>query len=237
MARGTARCTCSTCGAEFVKYNYNCYNRAAADSWEKWAEEHFDTCPDCYKEQVKAQNMVTPVKMEANFEFHNNHVCYTLIVISDNAYDRRKDLRAAGFDFQNNYWRYWIPVSKEDWYENKGEKLKEDMASYLASHVDLVGDVRFVKLTRQFRRPKKDEVEKWFEAAIQLEKIGEKPEWPEEFEAAIAGKRWNGRFYKGQRIYISGVETVIDDDLYAEVMIAKAARDAWEKKYNELLGE
>lgn len=237
MARATARCTCSTCGAEFVKYNYNCRNRAAADSWEKWAEEHFDTCPDCYKEQVKEQNMVTPVTMEANFEMHDNRVCYTLIVISDNAYDRRRDLRAAGFDFDRSYWRYWIPVSKEDWYASKGAQLKVDMASFLEAHADLVGDVRLIKLSRQFKCPTKDELKKWFEAADQLEEIGPKPEWPEEFRSVIAGKRWNGRFYKGQRIYLDNVETIIEDDLYAAVMAVKADRDAWDRKYSEIMGE
>lgn len=51
MAKAVATCTCKQCGEEFTKIKYNCYNRSDADSWEEWAADYFDLCPDCYKAQ------------------------------------------------------------------------------------------------------------------------------------------------------------------------------------------
>ena len=55
MARGTANCTCATCGKPFTKYGYNKYNRADADSWAAWAEETFVECDDCYAIRRQAE--------------------------------------------------------------------------------------------------------------------------------------------------------------------------------------
>lgn len=56
MARGTAECTCEKCGKTFVKYSYNCRNRSEADRWEEWAKGNYTLCPECYREQQKADN-------------------------------------------------------------------------------------------------------------------------------------------------------------------------------------
>ena len=56
MARGTAECTCEKCGNTFVKYSYNCRNRSEADRWEEWAKGNYTLCPECYREQQKADN-------------------------------------------------------------------------------------------------------------------------------------------------------------------------------------
>ena len=53
MAKATANCTCKECGKHFekVKILRNC---AEAESWRKWAEEHIDTCPDCWRDAYRA---------------------------------------------------------------------------------------------------------------------------------------------------------------------------------------
>ena len=56
MARGTAECACEKCGKTFVKYSYNCRNRSEADRWEEWAKGNYTLCPECYREQQKADN-------------------------------------------------------------------------------------------------------------------------------------------------------------------------------------
>ena len=48
MAQARANCTCKECGAEFIRKK-TCRNRAEAESWEKWAEDNFDLCGECYK--------------------------------------------------------------------------------------------------------------------------------------------------------------------------------------------
>ena len=59
MARAIAICTCSVCGAKFERVEFK-NNRAQADAWKEWAEEHFTICPECYQKQQmdKAEALV-----------------------------------------------------------------------------------------------------------------------------------------------------------------------------------
>lgn len=50
MAKAIATCTCKTCGATFTRETIK-RSRSEADSWEAWAVENIDTCPDCYRAQ------------------------------------------------------------------------------------------------------------------------------------------------------------------------------------------
>ena len=54
MARATATCTCSKCGAKFEKYTTKA-NRREADNWVEWAERTFNLCPDCEREERAEQ--------------------------------------------------------------------------------------------------------------------------------------------------------------------------------------
>ena len=54
MARAIANCTCSVCGAKFERVEFK-NNRAQADAWKEWAEEHFTICPECYQKQQMAK--------------------------------------------------------------------------------------------------------------------------------------------------------------------------------------
>lgn len=50
MARAIANCTCGVCGNKFQKVAFR-YDRAEAESWREWAEEHINVCPECYQKQ------------------------------------------------------------------------------------------------------------------------------------------------------------------------------------------
>lgn len=54
MARAIANCTCSVCGSKFERVEFKS-NRAQADAWKEWAEEHFTTCQECYQKQQMAK--------------------------------------------------------------------------------------------------------------------------------------------------------------------------------------
>ncbi len=54
MAKATVTCTCATCGATFQRFAIK-RNRADADSWEKWAAENIDECPQCYAARRAAE--------------------------------------------------------------------------------------------------------------------------------------------------------------------------------------
>lgn len=52
MAIARAWCTCKTCGQEFeVRVRRN--NSSEAKSFEKWAIEHIDECPDCEEKRLR----------------------------------------------------------------------------------------------------------------------------------------------------------------------------------------
>ena len=53
MAKAEVKCTCKKCGSEFVKVAYK-HNRPEAESWEAWAKDYFDICPDCLKAEKAA---------------------------------------------------------------------------------------------------------------------------------------------------------------------------------------
>ena len=46
MAKATASCTCATCGGQFEATKI-CRNRTDADSWQSWAEQHYNECWEC----------------------------------------------------------------------------------------------------------------------------------------------------------------------------------------------
>lgn len=83
MAKARAMCTCKHCGATFEKTN-KCYNRKEADSWEAWASEHFDLCPECYaKEQSKKLMQGEVVEMHYS-EYKNKYANKRIIYNSYN---------------------------------------------------------------------------------------------------------------------------------------------------------
>lgn len=52
MAIARAWCTCKTCGQEFeVRVRRN--NSSEAKSFEKWAVDHIDECPDCEEKRLR----------------------------------------------------------------------------------------------------------------------------------------------------------------------------------------
>lgn len=51
MAKGTAICTCETCGKEF-EVEKICYNRRDANQWEEWASANYCECSACYRKRM-----------------------------------------------------------------------------------------------------------------------------------------------------------------------------------------
>lgn len=66
MAVATATCTCKECGKIF-KSTKKLYNRAQADEWREWAENHFDLCPDCYREMKRAEEIALANEITAKY--------------------------------------------------------------------------------------------------------------------------------------------------------------------------
>lgn len=65
MAKATAICTCKKCGATFEKTTFK-RNRREADSWEEWAVNTFDTCPECEHEENAKRAAAIAEEAKAN---------------------------------------------------------------------------------------------------------------------------------------------------------------------------
>lgn len=68
MAIAKIEITCTKCGNTFV-HRKECFNRREADSYESWAVNHIDTCPDCYRKQKAAQKAATLAAALEKFGF------------------------------------------------------------------------------------------------------------------------------------------------------------------------
>ena len=58
MAKASVVCTCKLCGLTFRKEATKT-SRKEADSWESWAKDYFDECPDCAKRRVAGEHQKT----------------------------------------------------------------------------------------------------------------------------------------------------------------------------------
>lgn len=63
MAKATITIKCKTCGKEFT-VSKNCYNRTEADSWERWAANHYTTCSECYAQKKQPAASSNPPELE-----------------------------------------------------------------------------------------------------------------------------------------------------------------------------
>lgn len=54
MAKAKATCKCIVCGNEYIREKI-CRNRAEADNWVKWTEEHPGECYECYNKRIKEE--------------------------------------------------------------------------------------------------------------------------------------------------------------------------------------
>lgn len=54
MAKAKATCKCIVCGNEYIREKI-CRNRAEADNWAKWAEEHPGEYYECYNKRIKEE--------------------------------------------------------------------------------------------------------------------------------------------------------------------------------------
>lgn len=64
MAKASAVCTCKTCGETFTVSTFKT-NRREADSWEKWAADHYDECDACRTKRIEAERAAESAKAAA----------------------------------------------------------------------------------------------------------------------------------------------------------------------------
>lgn len=110
MARADAHCKCEICGTEFIKYK-DCYNRRDADQYEEWAAKNITVCPDCYAKRRTEKKKTDPIRAKLAFDtkqVYPQGVRMWFAITSDNAYQRKEELKSAGFKWDGDakQWKY-----------------------------------------------------------------------------------------------------------------------------------
>ncbi|MDR1304081.1 MAG: hypothetical protein LBK76_02545 [Verrucomicrobiales bacterium] len=253
MAKATANCTCEKCGAEW-EVSKHCYNRAAANSFESWAESTLTTCRKCESAAAfeALQKDETPVTIEVKLS------CYTsiggkpaaVLVAKGGTYLRRDALKEAGFGYGD------IPLvtgfldvlrmrSPKAWHKVVTLSLDDATPERFVTDIGMVdGRIAGFKVVVGWTDAdmavyadtvKKLRAEHAVKAAAEKaeaerqEKIGVSPfrKWVAENQ----GKQsWNEKFYGtdkyGWRVYFSGEETPLPKSLIPAQQAWRKHRDA-----------
>lgn len=256
MAKATAHCTCRKCGKEFVK-THTCQNRTDADSWESWAENHFNLCGACwYKEQQEEENAAgLKVKMRLGSPYSTEREMW--FVLYGDTFSIKDKLKAIGSIWTDCYpgedWKFaggmlagltgrpqskrWViccALENADEIKEKTDALT-DLGFSFDEGIDEMELQSWVAARREIERMRKEKEDKQAQAAAEkkekleaeLSALGPIPPWPDSFPPA--GK-WNEKIYgkAGNRnIYIDGDNYVLTDELAENVEKTMAARSAW----------
>jgi hypothetical protein len=99
MARAIAHCTCNVCGTTFERIGYR-HSRDEADSWQKYVEENFTLCTDCWKKQKeeerKALGLVCDIYVNIDLTRQKGMVMCTLVADGD-TYPHKDELKNLGY--------------------------------------------------------------------------------------------------------------------------------------------
>lgn len=233
MAQAYIICTCTTCGKEFTKTK-TCKNRSEADSFEKWAKENIDTCPDCYKKIRRKQEAEKGLLVEYTIDLdaaYHGKLC-EVAVFSGDTYNQRAKLKDFGCKCSFGQWRYLFPVTPE---VNKDTEMEARIESELGAK-----KTGYNRYERQFKDALKiiDAYNKKMEEKQkELDALGEKPSLPEEFVSLRNGRKWNGTIYgynADKSVYFDGEKTAISSDLAKKVTAAMEQKKQWSDRKNEI---
>lgn len=225
MSRGTAHCTCRSCGVKFDKELYTHGAGASKALREKieWAESGgIDLCTDCWKQEKREKEKAAGLtcKILLGNAMEENPTIYA--VFGGDAYSHKDELKALGAYFTDDYptggalidaiGLGYVPKAWVMRFRNL-ESLREDLIK-LESDLAPLGCIlkypsdddrrfwsdlhAFALSERKKRRENEDAAKAEREAAKQtaLEELGPKPAFPERIMALWpAGGCWNGTVY------------------------------------------
>ena len=241
MAKARAICICSTCGKEFTKTK-QCKNRAEADSFEQWAKENIDTCPDCYRKWARdfeaSKGLLVDYTVDLNSAYHGE--LREKAIFSGDSYNQREKLKEFGCKFSFGKWEYLFPINSEIGRDSDMElRIESELGAKKVDHSQYIYEFDLEDAIKTIDRYNN----KISKLAEELDELGGEPEFPEEFVKLRNGRRWNGTVYgKDEKsVYFDGKKVTIDSELAKEVQDIVAKREEWsknkksiEKKYERI---
>lgn len=234
MAKAVAICKCKDCGNEFKKIK-QCRNRKEADDFEEWDKDHVDTCPDCYKKWMReleaSKGLLVDYTVDLDSAYHGELM--EKAIFSGDSYNQREKLKEFGCKYSYEGWTYLFPINSET-----GRDL--DMESRIESEL---GAKKVDRSQYTYKFDLEDAIKtidrynkKMQSMQNELNSLGEKPAFPEEFIILRNGRRWNGTIYgrNEKSVYFDGEKVMLNSDLAKEVQEILAKREKWLEKKKDI---
>lgn len=236
MAKAVVILKCRDCGKEFTKSKI-CRNRAEAYSFEEWAKENIDICPVCYRkimrEKEAAKGLLVRYSVDLDSAYHGK-LC-EIAVFSGDSYNQREKLKEFGCKYSYEGWTYLFPITLENPKNLDIEsKIESELGAKKTGYVDYERQFKYaLEIISKYN-------EKMQNMQNELDSLGERPAFPEEFTKLRNGRCWNGTVYgrNEKSVYFDGEKVMIDSALAKEVQEIVAKREEWtrnkkfiEKKY------
>lgn len=245
MAKATANCKCATCGAEFTRTK-TCQNRSDANSWEAWAEDHFDECPTCYGARKRAEEEAKPVSCRMSVAPYQATPGVE-VVFMGNTKPIKDQLKSIGCRWSSEYSTGGVigafglglrePPKRWVLHADITPDKAEEQIDALFAKIDSLGlgiqiepmdEAEMLVLHHRFDAAKAEADEK----ASKLAQLGDKPKRPE----WMRGKKWNGKRYgkNEDSVYLDGERKYMSAAEIAELDAYEEAYAAWSAKRKEL---
>lgn len=252
MARADAHCKCEICGAEFTMYKY-CYNRRDANQYEEWAAENITLCPDCYAKQREEKKKTSPIRCKLTYDenqLYPQGVKMWFAVTSNNAYQRKEELKSAGFKWDGDV-RQWKYIFYIDSIEGLIDMALPILTTLEAQFGKIGCDSRrsFDEIRFDTSKPPRSSfrctnyVAAWLLTACEVVKKRESdlvyPEYPEVLSELIGNKFWNGKFYGRDKdeIYISGKKITLSKEQMESIQGYRAAKLEYKNMMYSIMDE
>lgn len=248
MAIARVTLTCSKCGKQF-EVTAKKRNRRECDSFEAWAADNIDTCPDCRKKEYAAEKekerkeigLVCQLRLAAM----NRQYPFAFVFDGDTKphKDAIRELGAVWTDyypttflndvFRGSTWKTWVIWADEKNMPTVGEKIEKNLGIKITVDIDPIA-------MAAYQSRKKKNAENQEKINKKIAELGEKPEYPEEFCSLRGNKRWNGKIYgkKGNRtVYLDGEKINVSDDLAQQIESAQKDIEEYNQKVKKIKDE
>ena len=239
MAQARANCTCKECGAEFIRKK-TCRNRAEAESWEKWAEDNFDLCGECYKKACDEHDLEQPLTLHIRIELFRPTEP-VLLAFSGCSKKYKDKIKELGY-----YWREDVSGvfgglnMHPDFCWQKNIKLDELDAEVKRASEICDGDEFIVKnditdvdlaAYRMIMKKREEEAAQLKEALAAVEKPTRPACMPQE-------GMWNGKIYGSEKsgfsVYVNSIKINITTEEKEQIEKYSEAMDTYHAKVKEI---
>lgn len=245
MAKASLYLKCKKCGKEFCHEKYFS-NSKERNSYEEWARDAIDLCPDCYKaesrekmrEENKKVGLILNASVVPGINLQNGEILMYLWFSGDTE-THKEEIKSLGYHWDEckNADRYYSLSLKREmcWgkrieakdFEEEIKKAEEIGAKKFVPDAGLFGSIHAQVAAKKHQE--------WLEIQEELKKL-EKPQMPDFLKEMIGDKPWNQKVYGKSSgryvIYLDNEPVSLTDEQASSVKQYLKQAD----KYNEEAG-